>query len=126
MTTSASPALVEVDTRPDIGSVAVLTTAPSVTAHISDDRPGAELVDAVASRPAGRGLRPGHLARIGRACRVLPLLPDWNATLVDTGNLWRSTSRARCSPTATSATHRPPGNRPCSAANPSSCGPAAR
>jgi hypothetical protein len=86
MTISASPALVEDDTRPDIGPVAVLTMAPSITVHTSDDRPGAELVDVVASALLGMGF--ALVTAIESAqLAALPLLPDWRSTLNPTGNL---------------------------------------
>jgi hypothetical protein len=80
MTISASPALVEDDTRPDIGPVAVLTMAPSISVHTSDDRPGAELVDVVAAALLGMGF--ALVTTLGSAeLAALPLLPDWRATL---------------------------------------------
>jgi hypothetical protein len=110
MTISASRALVEDDTRPDIGSVAVLTMAPTVTVHTSDDRPGAEVVDVVASALPGmaspwspRSSQPSLLR--SRCCPIGDPLSTRPATN------WRSTSRARCSTTTTSAAHRPDGRQ---------------
>jgi hypothetical protein len=100
MTISASPALVEDDTRPDIGPIAVLTMAPWITVHTSDDRPGAEPVDVVASALLDMGF--ALVTALGSAeLAALPLLPDWRVTAEGTGNLLAITSRAGCSTTAT-------------------------
>lgn len=86
MIIAASPALVEDDTRRDLGPVAVLTMALSISVHTSDDRPGAERVDVVASALLGIGF--ALVTTLGSAkLAALPLLSDWRATLEGTGNL---------------------------------------
>lgn len=55
LTIWATPGVVLDAARSDLGTVAVLTAVPSITAHTSDDHPGAELVNVIAASLLGSG-----------------------------------------------------------------------
>ncbi|HEX4246963.1 MAG TPA: hypothetical protein VH008_03790 [Pseudonocardia sp.] len=80
----AAPGLVTDVTRPDLGAVAALTCVPSVTVHASDDHPGAEPVDMIASNLLGQGF--ALLTAFDPAALVgLPILERWVGALTPDG-----------------------------------------
>jgi hypothetical protein len=66
LTIWASPGLVTDLTRPDLGAIAALTVVPSLSAHTQDERPGAELIDLIASVLLGQGFQLLAERRSGR------------------------------------------------------------
>jgi hypothetical protein len=80
----AAPGLVTDAGRPDLGAIAALTCVPSVSLHASDDHPGADPVDLIASNLLGQGFAlltafdPATLAG-------LPILERWVGALTPDG-----------------------------------------
>jgi hypothetical protein len=80
----AAPGLVTDATRPDLGAIAALTCVPSMTLHASDDHPGADPVDLVASNLLGQGF--ALLTAFDPATLVaLPILEHWVCALTPDG-----------------------------------------
>jgi len=71
----ASPGLVTASRRPDLGSIAALTVLPSLSLHTSDEHPGAEPVDVIASNLSPK-VSP-LLTRLTRPACGLPILREW-------------------------------------------------
>jgi len=72
----ASPGLVTDPARPDLGSIAALTVLPSLSLHTSDEHPGAEPVDVIASNLLAQGF--ALLTAFDPASLVaLPILREW-------------------------------------------------
>jgi hypothetical protein len=80
----ASPGLVTDPARPDLGSIAALTVLPSLTLHTSDEHPGADPVDVIASNLLAQGF--ALLAAFDPASLVaLPILREWVGALSPNG-----------------------------------------
>jgi hypothetical protein len=84
LTIWASPGVIDDPARPDLGPIAVLTLVPSITAHTSDDHPGAEQIDVIISDLLRSGF--GLVSRLEAAeLAELPTLGDWSALLDHNG-----------------------------------------
>ncbi|MGH3611183.1 MAG: hypothetical protein ACRDRK_00885 [Pseudonocardia sp.] len=84
LTIWASPGVIADPARPDLGSIAVLMLVPSITAHTSDDHPGAEQIDVIISDLLRSGF--GLVSRLEPAeLAELPTLGEWSALLGHNG-----------------------------------------
>ncbi|MGH3569238.1 MAG: hypothetical protein ACRDRH_25080 [Pseudonocardia sp.] len=80
LTIWASPGVIDDPARPDLGPIAVLMLVPSITAHTSDDHPGAEPIDIIVSDLLSSGFT--LVSRLVSAeLAELPTLGDWSALL---------------------------------------------
>jgi hypothetical protein len=88
LTIWASPGVVSDVGRPDLGEVSVLTCVPSLSAHVRDEHPSAELVDVIATGLLAQGFAlltgddPTTLT-------ALPVVAGWTAQLSSDGRLMR-------------------------------------
>jgi len=104
----ASPALVTDPARPDLGTVAALTCLPSVSVHTSDDYPGADLVDLIASSLLSQGFE--LLAAFDPATLVrVPILQHWVGSLTTDGRHLTVTTPGGALYDGDLATETPPG-----------------